>query len=108
MGMGLKTSTNGIWRAFNGSKSTEMLNSLANMLRMKPSEQIAAAPAPRPARPVAAKKEEAPTFKSLAMPDEIREALFPTTPRMISVVFDRPVSKRGTLPAAPDRESPIV
>ena len=86
-----------------------MLNSLANLLRMRPSEEIAPAPPPAiPARPVALKKEEGPVFKSLAMSDEIREALFPTTPQMVSVVFDRPVSKPAALPAAPDREYPII
>jgi len=50
----------------------------------------------RAARPAGAeaRNEEAPIFESLAMTDELRDALFPTTPRMVSAIFDRSVTQR--------------
>ena len=35
-------------------------------------------------------EETAPIFESLAMTEELQEALFPKTPQMVSAIFDRP------------------
>ena len=37
-------------------------------------------------------------FESLAMTDELREALFPKTTQMVSAIFDRPASDRNSPP----------
>jgi hypothetical protein len=48
----------------------------------------------------------APIFEGLTMTPELREALFPTTPRMISAIFDRPAPlDRPSLPSAPAQAS---
>jgi len=60
-----------------------MLKLLAHSLRKilpRPSAQV-----PEPFR-----DESTPIFESLAMTDELRDALFPKTPRMVSAIFDRP------------------
>lgn len=66
-----------------GSKG-EMLKFLASMLKRKP-----AAPG-SPGIGDGLADDAAPIFEGLAMTAELREALFPTTPRMISAIFDRP------------------
>jgi len=54
----------------------------AAALRMK------SAPAEVPPPVVA--DDTAPIYKELAMTEELREALFPKTPQMVSAIFDRP------------------
>lgn len=50
------------------------------------SAQSAGIPQPEPATdPVGG--EQAPIYQALALSDEMREAIFPTTPRMVSVLF---------------------
>ncbi len=44
----------------------------------------------RTRRSSADEDEIAPIYESLAMTDELREALFPKTPQMVSAIFDRP------------------
>jgi len=61
-----------------------MFKSLASMLRRKPG------PDGPSGQPAAVRDETAPIFEGLAMTEELRDALFPKTPRMISAVFDRP------------------
>jgi hypothetical protein len=88
-----------------------MFKSLANILSKK---QEAAAPSPysstpQPPAPKPAadgpevQDEHAPIYQSLAMTDEMKDALFPTTPRMISTIFERPVT---ALAPTPDPGSP--
>jgi hypothetical protein len=45
---------------------------------------------PAPASAPAAADDTAAIFESLAMTDELREALFPKSSQMISAIFDRP------------------
>jgi hypothetical protein len=61
--------------------------------------------------------EVTPIFESLAMTEELREALFPTQPRMVSAIFDRPspmsrtpayVPPPARTPAAGERPFPIL
>jgi hypothetical protein len=44
----------------------------------------------------------APIFEGLAMTDELREALFPTTTQMVSAIFDRPppLTRRSESPSS--------
>jgi len=58
-----------------------MFKSFASLLRRKPVEE------PAPVDPAA--DEQAPIYKELAMTDELREALFPKSPKMVSAIFDR-------------------
>ena len=46
-------------------------------------------------------------FESLAMTDELREALFPKTTQMVSAIFDRPapLTRRPEAPASPPPNS---
>jgi hypothetical protein len=41
-------------------------------------------------------------YQSLAMTEELREALFPTAPRMVSAIFERPA------PAPPASHAPAA
>jgi len=68
-----------------------MLRLLANILNR------IADTAPRPAN---SKGEHAPIYESLAMTEELREALFPTTPKMVSAIFERAAPFRSQPPAA--------
>jgi len=68
-----------------------MLKSLASLLWKKPEETPPAKAAPRRAPRVVA-DEHTPIYQSLAMTEELREALFPKTPRMMSAIFDRPLT----------------
>ncbi|MGA3169440.1 MAG: hypothetical protein ABSE62_00350 [Chthoniobacteraceae bacterium] len=45
-----------------------------------------------------ARTEESPIYESLAMTEELREALFPTTPRMVSAIFDRSLTHSSVGP----------
>jgi hypothetical protein len=72
-----------------------MIKSLATMLLRKladpPPEEhpVRVMPyVPFEARPVI-KDEHTPIYESLTMTEELREALFPTTPRMVSTIFER-------------------
>jgi hypothetical protein len=92
-----------------------MLKSLARLLRKKPD-----APAPQPSAGLGdpPDAEDASIYQSLALTDEMREALFPTTPRMVSAIFDRtapppiqPAPAPPATPMSPARESglfPII
>jgi hypothetical protein len=42
----------------------------------------------------AIQRDEAPIYGSLAMTEELREALFPTTPKMVSTIFDRSATQK--------------
>jgi len=71
-----------------------MFKSFASLLRRKSTEE------PEPA--AAAADEHEPIYKELAMTDELREALFPTSPKMVSAIFDRSVgSLSGPTPPPP-------
>jgi hypothetical protein len=61
-----------------------MLKHLANLLKRKPAK----APAPKLGDESA--DDIAPIFEGLAMTEELRDALFPKQPQMISAIFDRP------------------
>lgn len=50
-------------------------------------------------------QEDAQAFESLAMTDELREALFPKSPQMISAIFDRPAPLDRPPAAAPSRDA---
>jgi len=59
--------------------------------------------------------ESAPVFEGLAMTEELREALFPKTPQMVSAIFDRPapltrapLSAAMPSPASGGRGFPII
>jgi hypothetical protein len=88
-----------------------MLKSLATILKKKPSETTPpptapvppppAAPAPPPEEHPVLRDEHIPIYQSLAMSDEMREALFPTNPRMVSAIFERPASSTPPPQAAP-------
>ena len=84
-----------------------MFKSLANLIAKK------AEPPRQPARPVSpfapasehpeAGGEHGPIYQSLAMTAEMREALFPTTPQMISAIFERPVAaEEAPAPSSPE------
>ena len=87
-----------------------MFKSLANMLWRKPSDTPPDKPA-APAEGVIA-DEQTPIYKELAMTEELREALFPKTPQMVSAIFDRhatPVNRSPSAPPASDGGSfPII
>ena len=70
-----------------------MFKSLATLLRRKPEEETP------PANPVP--DEQAPIYKELAMTDELRDALFPKTPQMVSAIFERSQPPLNRPPAAP-------
>jgi len=64
-----------------------------------------------------ARSDEMPIYESLAMTEELREALFPTTPQMVSTIFDRmatqkpgsaPVSTTAPYSRPQDRGMPIL
>lgn len=61
-----------------------MLKRLATFLKRKP------APSPALKADEDSADDIAPIFEGLAMTEELRDALFPKTPQMISAVFDRP------------------
>jgi hypothetical protein len=67
----------------------EMFKSLANVLKGK-REKLP----PEPDAPfvAAVMDENVPIYQQLAMTDELREALFPTTTRMVSTIFERPTN----------------
>ncbi|HEX4084431.1 MAG TPA: hypothetical protein VHY22_05960 [Chthoniobacteraceae bacterium] len=89
-----------------------MFKSLANLIPKKP------APPPLPSRPVSPfaapsgqvphgeereiGAEHAPIYQSLAMTEELREALFPTTPQMVSAIFERSAPAEAPPPPAPE------
>ena len=53
----------------------------------------------------------APIYESLAMTDELREALFPITPQMVSAIFDRPAPlnrPQAPSPARSEAGFPII
>ena len=91
-----------------------MLKSLANTI----SKMFAALPWRWGAlgKREALRDESAPIYESLAMTDELREALFPTTPQMVSAIFDRPapLERRqefeapATAPSQGGRPFPII
>ena len=61
-----------------------MFNKLLSVLRGNPNVQPVAAPAAH------SPDDTTTIFESLAMTDELREALFPKSAQMISAIFDRP------------------
>jgi hypothetical protein len=65
-----------------------MFESLASLLRTRTPE-VKTATAPAPAE---ADEDVAPIYQELAMTDELREALFPKASKMVSTIFDRPLS----------------
>jgi hypothetical protein len=81
-----------------------MLKLLATILRRKPG----GTPGPEGSGdgdPLA--DDSAPIFEELAMTEELRDALFPKTPQMISAVFDRPAPlDRGSVPAPARLQAP--
>lgn len=77
-----------------------MLTTLAKLLRKKLRGDAA------PAVP-----EESAIYESLAMTEELREALFPTTPRMVSAIFERPLpplTRPRDTPSGPDSNSFLI
>lgn len=70
-----------------------MLKRLANLLKRKP------APGPAPVADDPA-DDIAPIFEGLAMTEELRDALFPKTPQMISAIFDRPAPLQRPSPVS--------
>jgi hypothetical protein len=60
-----------------------MLKSLANLLRRKSS-------LPASGKAPAVVDDTTQIFETLAMTDELRDALFPKSSQMISAIFDRP------------------
>ena len=63
----------------------KMLSALRGQLAHRSAAELASS---SPGMPAA--DETAAIFESLAMTDELREALFPKSSQMISAVFDRP------------------
>ncbi len=43
-----------------------------------------------PAADASVQDDSTPVFESLVMTDDLRDALFPKTPQMVSAIFDRP------------------
>jgi len=72
-----------------------MLKFLANLL-----SQMSTGDSLKAARKVTEEEEEEKeqVFESLAMTDELREALFPKTTQMVSAIFERPQSERNSPP----------
>jgi len=72
-----------------------MLKFLANLL-----SQMSTGDSLKAARKVTEEEEEEKeqVFESLAMTDELREALFPKTTQMVSAIFERPPSERNSPP----------
>ena len=60
-----------------------MLKRLATLLKRKPAPAVAEADEDLV-------DDTTPIFEGLAMTEELRDALFPKTPQMISAIFDRP------------------
>jgi hypothetical protein len=89
-----------------------MLNLLASALRKKLLRLLPQAISAS-AQEEALSDDCAPVYESLAMTDELREALFPKSPQMISAIFDRPAPLvRPPMPspvqAATSREFPLI
>ena len=85
-----------------------MLKALATLLRktpVEPTPEVRPAPRPRP-RPAPAPDENAPIYRALAMTEELRDALFPKTPQMMSAIFERPLPPLNRPPAAPPPPPP--
>jgi len=61
-----------------------MLKLLSKLLKRKPAKALA------PGLEDDLADDTAPIFEGLAMTEELRDALFPKSPQMISAVFDRP------------------
>ncbi len=61
-----------------------------------------------PARAAAIQDEESSAFETLAMTDELRQVLFPKSPRMVSTIFDRPPAAAQCAPAPGGKPVPIV
>jgi len=72
-----------------------MFKSLTSMLSRKSAETPPAKAAQETA------DEHAAIYQELAMTEELREALFPKTPQMVSAIFDRPLPPLGRRPNAP-------
>jgi len=68
-----------------------MFKSLARILLKKIAPGTKA-----PAAPI--QDDTAPIYESLAMTEELREALFPKTPQMVYAIFERPVSSHTPPP----------
>jgi len=69
----------------------------------------------KPSAPAAVVADETtPIFEGLAMTEELRDALFPKTPQMISAIFDRPAPlQRPSITQAPpqapvSRDFPVI
>ena len=89
-----------------------MLKLLARILKKKPAGTSPARLVP-PIDPLFApiKEEYVPIYQSLAMTEEMREALFPTEPQMVSVIFERPAfsPRPAAAPPAPDGDGyPLI
>ena len=74
-----------------------VFKSFASLLQKKPPEAA-------PAAADSAKDEDAPIYESLALTEELREALFPTRPRMVSAIFERPLYSSPLTAPAPQTE----
>jgi hypothetical protein len=77
-----------------------MFKRLATLLKRKP----ARSPAPEAEEDLA--DDIAPIFEGLAMTEELRDALFPKTPQMISAIFDRPAPLQRPSPGSAPAYSP--
>ena len=73
-----------------------MLKSLANMLRKKRAKKNASGHGL-----AGISDENTPIYESLAMTPELREALFPTSPQMVSAIFKHPPPPLTRPPATP-------
>ena len=69
-----------------------MFESLAKFLKKPAADDVAEKPAARKSHDIPV--DCAQIYESLAMTDELKEALFPTQTRMVSAIFDRPLSSR--------------
>jgi hypothetical protein len=93
-----------------------MFKSLASILAKKPADPQPARPgslfAPATAAeevdapPTTSTDETTPIYQSLAMTDEMREALFPKMPQMVSAIFERPESSHPSPAAEPHAPEP--
>jgi hypothetical protein len=86
-----------------------MLKSLASMLKKKSPDPPEQTPAPC-ARRAEIVDEATPIYKSLAMTEELRDALFPKTQQMVSAIFERPPASQSQAPHSPgsdDKSRPV-
>ena len=78
-----------------------MIKSLAGRLKSMFAAALRTKSAPTEVPPPGVADDTTSIYKELAMTEELREALFPKTPQMVSAIFDRPLPPLTRPPETP-------